>query len=143
MLVQLNEDQSEFRSHISRWVDERVVPVAEELDRENRFPGELFKELGELGYYGIHYPEKYGGAGLDYVSYMITLEELAKVCASTTLSLSAHISLASAPIERFGTEDQKEKYLRPLATGKSLGAFGLTEPQAGSVLLHPRNSMQS
>lgn len=118
---------------IVRDITENVFkPRAEEIDKEHRFPEENMKLLKELGFYGISIPKQYGGSGGDYLSYIITLEEIARYCATTCVALSAHISLCAYPIMEFGTEEQKQKFLVPLASGKTFGAFGLTEPNAGT-----------
>lgn len=134
MLVQLNEDQREFRSHITRWVDERVVPVAEELDKKNTFPAELFKELGDLGYYGIHYPEEYGGSGLDTpnVHYTIFIEELSRGSMGLATIVCMHASTATHTVYKWGSEKLKEQYLVPAIKGDMVAAFALTEPNSGS-----------
>ncbi len=109
-----------------------VQPIAAELDEQERFPTETIAKLGEMGMMGIPFPEEYGGAGLSYVAYIAVCEELARHCASTSVTVSAHCSLCSWPISEYGTEEQKKKYLTPLATGEKIGAFGLTEPGAGT-----------
>jgi alkylation response protein AidB-like acyl-CoA dehydrogenase len=111
---------------------EKVAPVAEELDREKRFPYELVAELGELGLMGMTIAEEYGGAGADTVSYAIAIEELARVDSSVAITVAAHHSLGTLPIYRFGSEEQKRGWLPDLAAGRGLAAFGLTEPEAGS-----------
>ncbi len=111
---------------------ERVAPVAEQLDREKRFPYELVAELGELGLMGMTIAEEYGGAGADTVSYAIAIEELARVDSSVAITVAAHHSLGTLPIYRFGSEEQKREWLPDLAAGRRLAAFGLTEPEAGS-----------
>jgi alkylation response protein AidB-like acyl-CoA dehydrogenase len=111
---------------------EKVAPVAEELDREKRFPYELVAELGELGLMGMTIAEEYGGAGADTVSYAIAIEELARVDSSVAITVAAHHSLGTLPIYRFGSEEQKRGWLPDLAAGRRLAAFGLTEPEAGS-----------
>jgi butyryl-CoA dehydrogenase len=109
-----------------------VQPIAAEIDEHERFPVETKNKLAEMGMMGIPFPEEIGGAGLSYVTYIAVCEELAKYCASTSVILSAHCSLCCWPINEFGTEEQKKKYLTPLVTGERLGAFGLTEPAAGT-----------
>jgi short-chain 2-methylacyl-CoA dehydrogenase len=111
---------------------EKVAPVAEELDREKRFPYELVAELGELGLMGMTIAEEYGGSGADTVSYAIAIEELARVDSSVAITVAAHHSLGTLPIYRFGSEEQKREWLPDLAAGRRLAAFGLTEPEAGS-----------
>ena len=109
-----------------------VAPIAAEIDENERFPEETWHKLADMGMMGVAYPEEYGGAGLSYVNYIGVCEELAKHCATTSVMVSAHTSLCAWPISEFGTEEQKQKYLTPLATGEKLGAFGLTEPGAGT-----------
>ena len=108
------------------------APIAAELDEQERFPEENIPVMAEMGLLGIPFPEEYGGAGLDEVSYAQCVEEVSKVCASTGVTISAHTSLGTWPIYHFGTEEQKKKYLPDLCSGKKLGAFGLTEPDAGT-----------
>ena len=109
-----------------------VAPIAAEIDEEERFPEETWHKLADMGMMGVAYPEEYGGAGLSYVNYIGVCEELAKHCATTSVMVSAHTSLCSWPISEYGTEEQKQKYLTKLASGEWLGAFGLTEPGAGT-----------
>lgn len=109
-----------------------VKPLAAEIDETERFPVETVQKMAKYGMLGINIPKQYGGAGADTLSYVLAIEELAKVCATTAIILSAHTSLACAPILAYGTEEQKQKYLVPLAKGEKLGAFGLTEPNAGT-----------
>lgn len=117
---------------IREFAETEVKPIAFMLDKENEFPTEAVKKLGEMGVLGIPFPKEYGGAGLDMISYAIAVEELSRVDGGTGVILSAHVSLGSYPIFAYGTEEQKQKYLVPLAKGEKLGAFGLTEPNAGS-----------
>ncbi|MBU0692550.1 acyl-CoA dehydrogenase [bacterium] len=130
--MQLTEEQKMLRDMVRDFAENRIKPLAVELDETERFPEEVFREMGELGLMGIPYPEEYGGAGMDTVSYAIAVDEIAKVCGSTALGLAAHISLGCGPIILFGNEEQKQKYLPDLCAGKHMGGFGLTEPQAGS-----------
>jgi len=109
-----------------------VRPIAAKIDKEECFPEDNVKKMGELNLLGIPFPEEYDGAGMDNLSYVQCVEEMSKVCASTGVILSAHTSLCASPIYIFGTEEQKQKYLKPLARGEKLGAFGLTEPSAGT-----------
>lgn len=132
MIFKINDKQEEMRQKIRTFAEEEVKPIAFMLDQKNEFPTEAVKKLGEMGILGIPFPKKYGGAGLDNISYAIAVEELSRVDGGTGVILSAHTSLGSYPIYAFGTEKQKEKYLVPLAKGEKLGAFGLTEPNAGS-----------
>ncbi len=129
----LTEEQNLIRDMVRDFAEKEVAPSAAERDEEERFDRELmFNRLAELGLTGIVFPEEYGGAGADYLSYAIAVEELSRVCASTGVTLSAHLSLGSNPIYLFGTEEQKQQFLAPMARGEKMGAFGLTEPSAGS-----------
>src|SRR5262249_29973895 len=121
-----------IRQTVREFALERVAPVAEELDREHRFPYELVAELAELGLMGLPLPEEYGGAGGDTGSYAIAIEELTRIDSSVAITVAAHTSLGTMPIFLFGTEEQKQEWLPRLASGQSLAAFGLTEPEAGS-----------
>ncbi|WP_079509779.1 acyl-CoA dehydrogenase family protein [Mesobacillus jeotgali] len=132
MNFDLTSEQSMIKRTIREFAEEEVAPGAIERDKTKEFPTEIFKKLGELGMLGLPFPEEYGGAGADTVSFAIVTEELSKACASTGITYSAHISLGGAPINLFGTEEQKQQYLTPICSGESLGAFGLTEPNAGS-----------
>lgn len=132
MLFQTTEKQEEFRAALRGFAETKVKPLAFKLDQENLFPDDIVKEMGAQGWLGIPYPQEYGGKGLGYVEYAIAVEELSRVDAGVGVILSAHVSLGSYPIYAFGTEEQKEKYLKPLASGEKLAAFGLTEPNAGS-----------
>ncbi len=133
MYFQLTEEQKLIRDTVRSFAEKELTPSAAERDENERFDRELmFDKLGELGLTGIVFPEEYGGAGADYISYAIAVEELSRVCASTGVTLSAHLSLGANPVWLFGTEEQKQKYLRPMAEGTKLGAFGLTETGAGS-----------
>lgn len=126
------EEQKMVQDMVRSFAMEKVLPLAEDIDKNHRYPEEIIAELGELGMMGVYIPEEYGGGGMDVVSYAIVVEELSRACASTGVIVSAHTSLCVNPIYQFGTEEQKQKYLVPLASGKKLGAFGLTEPNAGS-----------
>lgn len=128
----LTDEQQMIRRTIKEFADEVVAPGAVERDRSKEFPKEIFQQLSEMGMMGLPFPEEYGGAGADTISFAIVTEELSRACASTGITYSAHISLGGAPVNLFGTEEQKQKYLTPICTGESLGAFGLTEPNAGS-----------
>ena len=132
MNFDLTEEQIMIRNMVREFAEDVVKPKAIEIDVEARFPVETFEQMGELGLLGIPFPEKYGGSGGDTISYALAVEEIGKVCGSTGLSYAAAVSLGATPIYLFGTEKQKETFLQPLASGKSLGAFGLTEPNAGS-----------
>ncbi|MEC2073518.1 MULTISPECIES: acyl-CoA dehydrogenase [Alkalihalophilus] len=128
----LTEEQEMIRKMVRDFAKNEVEPTAEERDEEERFDREIFDKMAELGLTGIPWPEEYGGIGADYVSYCIAVEELSRVCASTGVTLSAHTSLAGWPVYKFGTEEQKQKFLRPMAEGTKIGAYGLTEPGSGS-----------
>jgi len=132
MNFDLTSEQEMIKRTIRQFADEEVAPGALERDRTKQFPVEVFKKLAEMGIMGLPFPEEYGGGGADTVSFAIVVEELSRVCGSTGITYSAHISLGGAPLYLFGTEEQKQKYLTPICTGESFGAFGLTEPNAGS-----------
>ena len=132
MLFKTTEEHEALRRKIREFAETEVKPIAFMLDQNNEFPTEAIKKLGEMDLMGIPYPKEYGGAGLDALSYAIAVEELSRVDGGTGVILSAHVSLGSYPIMAFGTEEQKKKYLVPLAKGEKIGAFGLTEPNAGS-----------
>lgn len=132
MNFDLTAEQEMIRRTIREFADEEVAPGAHERDRTKEFPLEIFKKLSDLGMMGLPFPEEYGGAGADTISFAIVTEELSRACASTGITYSAHISLGGAPLYLFGTEEQKQKYLVPICTGETFGAFGLTEPNAGS-----------
>jgi short-chain 2-methylacyl-CoA dehydrogenase len=128
----LDQEHELVRSTVRDFAQERVAPVAEELDRHGRFPYELVSELAELGLMGMTIPEEYGGGGADTVSYAIAVEELTRIDSSVAITLAAHHSLGTLPIYYFGSEEQRREWLPYLASGKRLAAFGLTEPGAGS-----------
>ncbi|MHC4597870.1 MAG: acyl-CoA dehydrogenase [Planctomycetota bacterium] len=132
MNLDLSEEQQILRDMVRDFAVNELEPRAAEIDRDSAFPLDLFARMAELGLMGIPWPEEYGGAGADVLSYIITVEELSRVCGSTGLSFAAHCSLGTYPIFAFGTEAQKKKYIPRLAAGKTFGAFGLTEPNAGS-----------
>lgn len=132
MLFSTTEAHEEFRAKIRKFAEDEIKPVAFKLDQENEFPHEIVKKMADLGIMGLPYEKKYGGAGSDVLSYAIAVEELSRVDGGVGVILSAHTSLGAYPIAAFGTEEQKKKYLVPLAKGEKLGAFGLTEPNAGS-----------
>ena len=132
MLFKTTEEHEALRAKVREFAETEVKPIAFMLDQQNEFPTEAIKKFGEMGMMGLPYPKEYGGAGLDTLSYAIAVEELSRVDGGTGVILSAHVSLGSYPIYAFGTEEQKQKYLVPLAKGEKLGAFGLTEPNAGS-----------
>lgn len=132
MLFKTTEEHEALRMKIREFAETEIKPLAFLLDKENEFPSDAVSKLGKLGYMGIPYPKEYGGMGLDILSYAIAVEELARVDGGSGVILSAHVSLGSWPIFAYGTEDQKQKYLVPLVKGEKIGAFGLTEPNAGS-----------
>jgi short/branched chain acyl-CoA dehydrogenase len=132
MNFDLSEEHELIRRTVREFAVERVAPVAEELDREHRFPYELVSELAELGLMGLPIPEQYGGAGGDTLSYAIAIEELTRIDSSVAITVAAHTSLGTMPIFLFGSEEQKQEWLPDLASGRKLAAFGLTEPGAGS-----------
>lgn len=128
----LSEEHEMIRKMVRDFAEKEVAPTAAERDEEERFDMAIFHKMAELGLTGIPWPEEYGGIGSDYLAYVIAVEELSRVCASTGVTLSAHTSLAGWPVYKFGTEEQKQKYLRPMAEGAKIGAYGLTEPASGS-----------
>ena len=132
MNFHFNEEEQDILSMVEDFAKKEVGPKAAELDVKEEFPEDTVKQMAEMGLMGIYFPEEYGGAGLSYVTYIGVCEKLAQYCASTSVTLSAHSSLCSWPIFEFGTEEQKQKYLVPLASGEKIGAFGLTEPGAGT-----------
>ncbi|MEA4955733.1 MAG: acyl-CoA dehydrogenase family protein [Pseudoflavonifractor sp.] len=132
MLFQTTQAHEELRKRVREFAEAEVKPLAFTLDQNNEFPAEAVKKMGEMGLMGLPYPKEYGGAGLDVLSYAIAVEELSRVDGGTGVILSAHTSLGTWPIAAFGNEAQKKKYLVPLCKGEKLGAFGLTEPNAGS-----------
>ncbi len=132
MDFELTDEQQLIREAVREFAETEVTPIAAELDRDHRFPRELLPRLAEMNLMGMPYPEKEGGAGADYVSYVISIEELSRACASTAVIVSAHTSLATWPIFKFGTQAQKDQYLNDMASGRRLGAFALTEPAAGT-----------
>ena len=132
MQFEPTEDQAAVLSTAREFATAEVLPKAAEIDREHRHPAELVARMAELGFLGIAVPEAYGGAGLDHVSYVLAMEEIARACASTAVIMSVNNSLVCDPIARFGSEAQKREVLTPLAQGKLLGCFALSEPEAGS-----------
>ncbi len=129
---QTSEEHQMIRRMVREFAEKEIAPRAEEIDATDEFPDDLFRRMGELGIIGLPFPEKYGGAGCDYMSLVIALEEIARVSGSMAITLDAQTSLFCEPVYLFGTEAQKETYLTPAARGDKIGAFGLTEPQAGS-----------
>ncbi len=132
MKFTLSPEHEMMRKFIRDFAEKEVAPYAAQWDEAEELPREVFKKIASMGLTGVPWPEQYGGAGSDYLSYVIAVEELSRVCASTGVTLSAHISLCSWPIFKYGNEEQKQKYLKPLAQGKTMGAYGLTEPSAGT-----------
>jgi len=132
MNFELTKEQVLIQEMARNFADEVIQPRAIDIDKTATFPEDIFKKMGELGFMGIPFPEEYGGSGGDTISYALAVEEIGRVCGSTGLSYAAAVSLGASPILMFGTEEQKQKYLKPIAEGKELGAFGLTEPNAGS-----------
>ncbi len=128
----LNEEQEIFRKTVREFAEKEIMPRAQEIDQKGEFPWDIIRKMADLGLMGLPFPEEYGGAGGDAISYAIAVEEIARASGSVAITYSAHVSLACAPIYLFGTEEQKRKYLIPLARGEKIGAFGLTEPGAGS-----------
>lgn len=129
---QASEEHQMIRRMVREFAEKEIAPRAEEIDASDEFPDDLFRRMGELGIIGLPFPEKYGGAGCDYMSLVIALEEIARVSGSMAITLDAQTSLFCEPVYLFGSEAQKETYLTPAAHGEKIGAFGLTEPQAGS-----------
>ncbi len=132
MNFELNEEQQLIRSTVRDFAEREIKPLAKELDDKGQFSVELTKKMGEMGLFGMYLPEQYGGGGMDTLSYIIAVEELARIDSSQAATLAAHNSLGIGPIYYFGTEEQKQKYLPQLSTGEHLWGFGLTEPDAGS-----------
>ncbi len=132
MFPSFTEDQLAIRDAAREFALHEIEPGAMARDHASEFPADIIKQLGEMGFMGMNIPESYGGAGVDYLSYILALEEIARVDASVAVTMSVNNSVACAPILNFGTEAQKQKYLKPLASGKVLGGFMLTEPDAGS-----------
>src|SRR5438093_7848984 len=132
MDFELNEEQQQMKMSVREFAESEIAPHVSEWDETQHFPIELKPKLAELGLMGVIFPEEHGGAGLGYVEYATVIEELSRVDGSVGISVAAHTSLCSNHIYKFGTEDQKRKYLVPLARGEHLGAWGLTEPSAGS-----------
>lgn len=131
-MYKLTDEQIEMREMFRDFTQKEVAPMAIEVDKEHKFPEENVKKMQELGFFGIPFAEEYGGIGLDTLTYILAVEELSKACATTGVIISAHTSLCADCINKFGTEEQKQKYLTPLASGEAIGAFALTEPDAGT-----------
>ena len=132
MDFELTKKQEMFRTLFQEFAEKEVEPIASEIDETGEFPWDTVKKMGKLGFLGLPFPKEYGGAGADTLTYIMAVEEISRACAATGVILSAHVSLSCHPIYQFGTPQQKEKYLVPMAKGELLGAFGLTEPNAGT-----------
>ncbi|HYU31302.1 MAG TPA: acyl-CoA dehydrogenase [Thermoanaerobaculia bacterium] len=132
MRIELSEEQKLLRDNVRRFAEEVAKPRAKEIDESGEFPRSFFDQAGEIGLAGVAMPEEYGGAGMDTVSYAIVIEEISRVCATSGVILSVNNSLVCDPLLKFGTEEQKQEFLTPLAAGQKLGCFALTEPGAGS-----------
>jgi alkylation response protein AidB-like acyl-CoA dehydrogenase len=128
----LKDEHRQVREMARKFADEVVAPRARSLDENEEFPLDIVQQMGTLGFLGLPFPEAYGGAGLDTLAYVIAVEEIARACGSTAITLAAHVSLGCGPVYMIGTEEQKQTYLTPMAKGEAIGAFGLTEPNAGS-----------
>ncbi|MHC4914728.1 MAG: acyl-CoA dehydrogenase family protein, partial [Planctomycetota bacterium] len=134
MDFKLSEDEQMTRDCAREFAEKRLMPVAAELDEKQEFPEELVAELADLGLMGIPVPEEWGGGGLSTAAYAVAVEEVSRGCASVGVTLSAHTSLACDPLMKYGSDEQKEKFLKPLAAGEKLGALAMTEPGAGTDL---------
>jgi alkylation response protein AidB-like acyl-CoA dehydrogenase len=132
MVFDITPEQKMLRDMIRDFCKNEIVPIAAEIDREEKFPAETIRKMQDLGLFGIPIAEEWGGVGAGYVGYCLAIEEIAKTCVSHAVIVGAHTSLVACPIENFGTDEQKEKYLKKLAGGPYIGAFALTEPEAGS-----------
>jgi len=132
MRIDLNEEQRLLRDSVREFAEQEVRPNAKEIDETGRFPEDFFRQAGELGLAGVAVPEEYGGAGMNSLAYALVVEEISRVCGSSGVILSVNNSLVCDPLSKFGTEEQKQEFLVPLASGKKLGCFALTEPDAGS-----------
>ncbi|MCH5599051.1 acyl-CoA dehydrogenase family protein [Niabella ginsengisoli] len=132
MNFDIAQEHQQIRDIVRDFAEKKIKPVAQELDEKEQFSYDLTKQMGELGLLGIYLPQKYGGAGMDYLAYIIAVEEIARVDGSQAATVAAHNSLGIGPIYNYGTEEQKQKYLPKLCTGEGLWSFGLTEPEAGS-----------
>ena len=131
-MIELNEEQKMIWETVRSFAQKEIAPKAEAIDAEGRFPKEIVQQLGEMGLLGINVEPEYGGAGMDYLTYAIVGEELNAACASTGVIFSAHNSLACGPLKKWGTPEQKKKWLEPMASGKKIGAFALSDPRSGS-----------
>jgi butyryl-CoA dehydrogenase len=140
MRVELSEEQNLLRQSVRGFAKDVVRPRAKEIDESGEFPREFFDQAGELGLAGVAVPEEWGGAGMDTVSYCLAIEEISRVCATSGVILSVNNSLVCDPLEQFGTDEQKDRFLKPLASGEKLGCFALTEPGAGSDVASLRST---
>ncbi|HBK79375.1 MAG TPA: acyl-CoA dehydrogenase, partial [Nitrospinae bacterium] len=136
MDFELNEAQRLLRDTAAEFAASRIAPVARQNDIDERFPADIVREMGELGFFGGVIPEAYGGAGMDYIAYSVVIEEISKVCSSVRTALSVQVSLVATTILKWGDEAQKQKYLPRLCTAEWLGCFALTEPEIGSDAQH-------
>src|SRR3712207_8527282 len=132
MNFELTAEQQEIKTQVAEFADREVAPYAAELDREDRVPFETLEKLAGIGFMGLCVPEEYGGAGSDFLSYCLMIEELSRADAGVGVTLAVHTSAGTLPILLFGTEEQKAKWVPPLARGQSIGCFALTEPSTGS-----------
>src|SRR6266571_8182591 len=132
MAFDLTPEQQEFRKAVREFAEEVVRPRAEEMDRLEEFPTDVVKQMGQMGLFGLPFPEEYGGQGADFLTFSIAVEEIARIDSSMAITLEAGVGLGANPINQFGTEDQKQRWLVPMCRGEMLGAFGLTEPGGGS-----------
>src|SRR5438128_8356460 len=128
----LTDEQQEFRRAVREFVEEVIAPRAEEMDRLEELPLDIIKQMGDMGLFGLPFPEEYGGQGADFLTFCIAVEELARIDSSMAITLEAAVGLGANPIFHFGTEEQKQRWLVPMCRGEMLGAFGLTEPGGGS-----------
>ncbi|MEM7582673.1 MAG: acyl-CoA dehydrogenase [Acidobacteriota bacterium] len=140
MHIELNDEQKLLREEVRRFAEEVVRPIAKEIDAKGIFPADTIRQAAELGLTGVSVPEEYGGAGMDVLSYCLVIEEVSRVCGSTGVILSVNNSLVCDPLMKWANEEQKQKFLEPLASGEKLGCFGLTEPGAGSDAASLRTS---
>src|SRR5260370_13223663 len=128
----ISEDELAIRNTCREFAEQEIKPLAEEMDRTGEFPYALIRKMGELGLLGLPFPEEYGGAGADFLSYCLAIEEISRGDVSIGITMEAHTSLGTSPFFLFGSEEQKQRYLPALVSGQQLWAFGLTEPEAGS-----------
>src|SRR5438105_3208338 len=128
----LSPEQEEFRKAVREFAEEVVAPRAEEMDRQAKLPSDIVKQMGQMGLFGLPFPEEYGGQGADFLTFCLAVEELARVDSSMAITLEAGVGLGANPIHAEGTEEQKQRWLVPMCRGEMLGAFGLTEPGGGS-----------